>query len=82
MSIKRRRKRKMDNGITRKKLVEDLQGIGLQRGDLVYVHSSMKRVGWIQDGINGLTDAFLEVLGEEETLAVPTHFLTEQKSTD
>lgn len=67
-------------GITTAKLVDDLRAIGLERGDLVYVHSSMKRVGWIQEGIDGLLTAFLEVLGAEGTLAVPTHTYTGSKS--
>jgi Aminoglycoside N3''-acetyltransferase len=56
-------------------LITDLKNIGVKKGDIIYVHSSMKSIGWIDDGIDTLTEAFLEVLGDEGTLAVPTHTL-------
>ena len=62
-----------DGAITFDTLVSDLRGIGLRESDIVYVHSSMKKVGWIEGGIVTLVEAFLHVLGSEGTLAVPTH---------
>ena len=56
-----------------KQLVADLKKIGLKNGDDVYVHSSLKSIGWIEGGPASLIDAFLEVLGTEGTLLVPTH---------
>ena len=57
-------------------LVRDIQALGLSRGDLVYVHSSMKSIGEMEGGADTLLDAFLTVLGAEGTLAVPTHTLS------
>jgi len=62
--------------VSKAKLVNDLMTIGLGKGDIVYVHSSLKRIGFIEDGPETLIDAFLEVLGDEGTLAVPTHSLS------
>lgn len=62
--------------ITKDRLIRDLRDIGLCEGDMVYVHTSMKSIGWIDGGAETLIDAFLCVLGEGGTLAVPTHTLS------
>lgn len=62
--------------ITKEMLVDDLRKIGLLPGDTVYVHSSLKQVGRLENGPATLVEAFLEVLGAEGTLAVPTHTLS------
>jgi aminoglycoside 3-N-acetyltransferase len=59
--------------ITKQQLVSDLRNLGIKQNDIVYVHSSLKQIGWIQGGPVTLVEAFLEVLGEGGTLAVPTH---------
>lgn len=63
----------MENIITQAMLEEDLRKLGVESGDTVYVHSSMKAVGWMEDGAQTLLRAFLKVLGPEGTVAVPTH---------
>lgn len=62
--------------ITGKRLIRDLQSIGLEKGDMVYVHTSMKSIGWIEGGADTLIEALLAVLGDEGTLVVPTHTLS------
>lgn len=66
----------MSDNVCQESLACDLIRIGLVPGDMVYVHSSMKKIGWIQGGPEALVQAFLEVLGPEGTLAVPTHTLS------
>ena len=61
------------HSFNRDRLAVDLRRLGLKHGDSVYVHSSMKRVGWIEGGVTALIDAFLDVLGADGTLLVPTH---------
>lgn len=63
----------MTDAATRADLKRDLKKIGLGEGDAVYVHSSLKMVGWIDGGIGTLVDAFMDALGRDGTLAVPTH---------
>lgn len=63
-------------GYTKEQLTLDLSALGLARGDAVYVHTSLKRVGWIDGGPCALLEAFLEALGPQGTLAVPTHSLS------
>jgi len=54
--------------------------LGLQPGDLVYVHTSLKSIGPINGGANTLIEAFLSVLGPNGTIAVPTHTLSYEHS--
>lgn len=58
---------------TRVTIADDLRKAGLQRGDAVLLHSSLRRIGWINGGSQALVQSFLDVLGEEGTLVVPTH---------
>lgn len=62
--------------ITKEKLIYDFENIGVGKGDIVYVHSSLKSIGWLENGVDTLTEAFISVLGSEGTLAVPTHTLS------
>lgn len=62
--------------VTKAQLAQDLAALGLDRGDMVYVHTSMGRIGWIEGDAQSLIEAFLEVLGPEGTLAAPTHTLS------
>jgi len=58
--------------VDRRRLAEDLAGLGLRTGDTVLFHSSLKRIGWVEPGPEAVVEAFLEVLGPEGTLVVPT----------
>ena len=61
---------------TGEQLQNDLKQIGLTKGDMVYVHASLRAVGAIDGGADTLIDAILAVLGPDGTLAVPTHTLS------
>lgn len=58
--------------VTRSDISRDLSALGLKHGDTVLVHSAMSRIGHIQGGAEAVIDAFLDVLGPDGTLAVPT----------
>jgi len=53
-------------------IVAGLKALGLREGDDVLVHASLKSLGPIPDAAKTVTDAFLEVLGEEGTLLMPS----------
>ena len=53
-------------------LVKDFQDVGLQIGDTVLVHSSLSRIGHLEDGPKTVVDALLKVVGNEGTLLMPT----------
>jgi len=56
---------------------EDIQAslreLGLKKGDIVGVHSSLSSLGHMEGGADAVIDALLEVVGEEGTLVMPTY---------
>ena len=58
--------------VTKERIVEDLRKLGLKRGDVVVFHSSLKSIGYVEGGANTVIDAFIEVVGSEGTVMVPT----------
>ncbi len=52
-------------------IVNGLRDLGLDNGDVAFVHSSLKSFGYVEGGANTVVRAFLDVLGDEGTLAVP-----------
>ncbi len=57
---------------TREQISEALQALGLPGGAVVFVHSSMSSIGYVEGGAKALVDAFLQVLDPAGTLVVPT----------
>ena len=58
--------------ITRADIVVSLRSMGLERGDHLIVHSSLRKVGQIKGGAAALIDALLEVVGPEGNCFFPT----------
>ncbi len=58
--------------ITKDILVNDLLGIGLKAGDVVIVHSSLSKIGWVVGEQLTVIRALMEVLTKEGTLVMPT----------
>ena len=56
----------------REQIAEALQTLGLGAGHIVFVHSSLSSIGYVEDGADAVVDAFLDVLGSTGTLVVPT----------
>ena len=57
--------------ITQSRIAADLRNIGLRSGDVVVVHSSMSKIGWVVGGPVTVIEALMEVLGTEGTLVIP-----------
>ena len=57
---------------TKEELRRDLEAMGIGRGDTVLMHSSYKSLGGIEDGARGFYEVFMDLLGEEGTLVIPT----------
>ncbi len=57
---------------TREEIVKDLVKIGVEKGDILLVHSSLSSIGYVQGGAETLIDAVLESVGEDGTMVVPT----------
>ncbi len=58
--------------VTKDDIVAGLREIGLRRGDLVQVHSSLSSFGYVEGGADAVVDALLETVGPEGTVMVPT----------
>lgn len=58
--------------VTRARIAEDLARLGIARGDVVFVHSSLSSLGWVEGGAEAVIDAFLDALGAEGMMVVPT----------
>ncbi|MBR3941940.1 MAG: AAC(3) family N-acetyltransferase [Clostridia bacterium] len=56
----------------KEKIQQDLLALGIQPGDVVLMHSSYKSLGQIEGGAKTFFEAFLELLGDEGTLVLPT----------
>lgn len=61
-----------DAKVTQAEIVAGLRGLGLERGDVVLVHSSLSSLGWLEDGPESAVRALLEVVGPDGTVVVPT----------
>ncbi len=57
--------------ITSEQLIIDLKKIGLSKGDSVLVHSSMSKIGYLENGPATLIDALETVIGNDGTLLMP-----------
>lgn len=56
------------------------RALGLQAGDMVFVHSSLSSIGRVHGGAETVVDAFLDVLGPGGTLVVPTFVFSQNKT--
>jgi aminoglycoside 3-N-acetyltransferase len=57
--------------MTKAEIVKGLVGLGLAKGDVVLLHSSLASFGRVEGGADTVIDAFLDVLGDQGTLVVP-----------
>lgn len=53
-------------------LVLGFKELGLKEGDIILVHSSFKSFGGVEGGPQTVINAFLDILGSEGTLIMPT----------
>jgi aminoglycoside 3-N-acetyltransferase len=58
---------------TRAELASQLDRIGLERGDAVVLHSSLRSIGRVDGGAETVVAALLDVLGPEGLLVAPTY---------
>lgn len=58
--------------VTRQEIVDALSRLGIARGDVVLVHSSLKSLGYVEGGADTVIRAFLEAVGDGGTLVMPT----------
>ncbi len=62
--------------VTYDMLIEGFKNIGLNKGDSVMAHSSLKAFGYVEGGADTIIDALIEVIGEQGTIIMPTFTLS------
>jgi len=68
--------------LTRADIAEGLRRLGLKSGDVVFVHSAMRTLGYVAGGPDAVVDAFLDVVGPRGTLVVPTFTFAHEAEED
>ena len=58
--------------LNREQIGASLRTLGLKAGDILFVHSSLSSIGYVDGGADTVVDAILGVLGPTGTLVVPT----------
>ena len=62
---------KKGNIITKADLIKDLHSNGIQNGDTLLVHSSLSKIGYVENGAKDVVEALLDVVGEQGNLLMP-----------
>ncbi len=58
--------------ILKEEIIQKLREVGLERGDAVMVHTSLKRMGYVCGGAQTVIEALMEVVGKDGTIMMPT----------
>lgn len=57
-------------------LVDQLKSMGIQKGDTLMIHCSLSKLGYVEEGAQGLISALLEAIGEKGNLLMPSSPVT------
>jgi len=57
--------------VTQSHIIEQLKEIGLKSGEVVMLHSSLSKMGYVDGGAQTVIDSILKIIGNEGTLAMP-----------
>lgn len=58
--------------ISEPEILKDLKGLGLMNGDVLYVHSSLKSIGYVKGGADTVLNALIKAVGSKGTLILPS----------
>lgn len=58
--------------VTRSQVVDTLKSIGVKEGDVVMLHSSLSKLGYVEDGATTIINSFLTVIKKSGTLVMPS----------
>ncbi len=58
--------------LSKEDLIEGFKQLGIKKGDILLIHSSLKSLGWVKGGQYTVIDALNTCLEEEGTLVVPS----------
>ena len=68
--------------ILKEEIIQKLREVGLEKGDAVMVHTSLKRMGYVCGGAQTVIEALMEVVGENGTIMMPTQSWKRRKRTE
>ena len=63
------------NGHTTQTLFQDFRQLGIETGDVLFMHSSFKSLGPVDGGAGAVIDALEEAVGAEGTILLPSFHL-------
>jgi aminoglycoside N3'-acetyltransferase len=58
--------------VTRGELTADLLKLGIAPGDTLFIHSSLKSLGYVEGGAAAVVRALQDAVGPQGTLLIPT----------
>jgi len=59
--------------VTKEDIKRGLRKLGLKKGDVIGVHSSLSSFGYVEGGADAVIDALVEIVGDEGTIVMPTY---------
>jgi aminoglycoside 3-N-acetyltransferase len=76
--IKRRKEKNLEElkkmkPVTKEEIINDLKKLGLKKGDIVLVHSSLSAIGYVDGGADTVVNALLETVGPKGTVLMPAY---------
>jgi aminoglycoside 3-N-acetyltransferase len=72
--LRRREIERTARHVDRSTLGADIAALGIRPGDNVFLHSSLKSLGFVEGGPSAVIGALLDVIGPQGTLVVPTYY--------
>jgi aminoglycoside 3-N-acetyltransferase len=67
--------RQSERHVTRADLAADLARLGIAQGDTLFIHSSLKSLGYVEGGAATVIRALQDAVGPQGTLVLPTYYL-------
>lgn len=61
--------------VTRAGLAAGLARLGIAQGDTLFIHSSLKNLGYVEGGAQAVIGALQDAVGPQGTLLLPTYYL-------
>ncbi len=57
--------------VTKQEIIQQLHEVGIKHGDIVMLHSSLSKIGYVDGGADTVINALLHTVGEDGTLMMP-----------
>ena len=61
--------------VNREQIATGLRDMGVVEGDILFIHSSLKSLGYVEGGPKAVIEGLLDAVGPEGTLILPTYYM-------